>query len=172
MQIDNVEQEESNVGMHLGLQMIPSFSSGTCKVEHLWAIALQNSPATARNPDSVLWSNLIKSEQTCWKRGNWGLYPNLEKTILRRGRSSGAEHNRQTLSLGCADGAWWQWPCQGPPCTPTRLSTPNCHYWLWADYLNRLIWGPKSTSGNDERWSRSIRDIKQQNIFPSTDGNT
>lgn len=64
------------------------------------------------------------------------------------------------------------WSCQGPPCTPTRLSTPNCHYWLWADYLNRLIWGPKSTSGNDERWSRSIRDIKQQNIFPSTDGNT
>lgn len=153
MQMDKVENGDSNVGMLLGLQIL-SFPPGTCKVEHLWARALQKLSLNGKKPR---FCPLVKLDQkwtnTRWKRSNWDLWK-LGKSILRRGRSSGAEL--------CPWGVWLV-PVTVTPCTPTSLSTPK------SELIIQTGWSgaPKNTSGSGERWSRIIG-----NLFPSTGGNT
>lgn len=149
VQMDKVEDGESNVGMHLGLQIL-SFSPGTCKVEHLWATALQNSPTTAGNPDSVLWSSLAKSGQThAGKEATeiciqaWKKHPEKRQELWGRALSLG-----QCLLAVASD-------------SDSLHSHQPEHPKIWADYSNKLIWGPKTPSGSGERWSRSTGNVMQ-----------
>lgn len=134
----------------------PGFADTILFLWHLqgWtsvAAALQNSPTMAKTQILSFTQAWPKVNKHMLKKKELRFVGKLGRTILRRGRSSRAE-----LLVDTVLGACWQGP--GPSLHTHQPEHPK----IWAGYLNRLIWGPKNTSGSEIGTSGNVM---QWNFF-------